>query len=152
MSATVSSYVYKLHPMLATTNSDSPCCAGPPRCIERAVVNACVEGHPVKALLDSWASENYNDKKSVDRLKLNITKEECDVTMASTKLLLKTEGRVKPSRPITLLQKTTLFYGRERIGESNYHDSQGEFWPKLKQCLTDWTKAALPQSFRTRAF
>ena len=44
------------------------------------------------------------------------------------------------------------FYGRERIGESNYHDSQGEFWPKLKQCLTDWTKEALPQSFRTRAF
>ena len=45
-----------------------------------------------------------------------------------------------------------VFYGRERIGESNYHDSQGEFWPKLKQCLTDWTKEALPQSFRTRAF
>ena len=44
------------------------------------------------------------------------------------------------------------FYGRERIGESNYHDSQGEFWPKLKQCLTEWTKEALPQSFRTRAF
>ena len=44
------------------------------------------------------------------------------------------------------------FYGRERIGESNYHDSQGEFWPKLKQCLTDCTKEALPQSFRTRAF
>ena len=44
------------------------------------------------------------------------------------------------------------FYGRERIGESNYHDSQGEFWPKLKQCLTGWTKEALPQSFRTRAF
>jgi len=44
------------------------------------------------------------------------------------------------------------FYGRERIGESNYHDSQGEFWPKLKQCLTDWTKEALPQSFRTRVF
>ena len=44
------------------------------------------------------------------------------------------------------------FYGRERIGESNYHDSQGEFWPKLKQCLTDWTKEALRQSFRTRAF
>ena len=45
-----------------------------------------------------------------------------------------------------------LFYVRERIGESNYHDSQGEFWPKLKQCLTDWTKEALPQSFRTWAF
>ena len=44
------------------------------------------------------------------------------------------------------------FYGRERIGESNYYDSQGEFWPKLKQCLTDWTKEALPQSFRTRVF
>ena len=44
------------------------------------------------------------------------------------------------------------FYGRERIGGSNYHDSQGEFWPKLKQCLTDWTKEALSQSFRTRAF
>ena len=51
-----------------------------------------------------------------------------------------------------ILYASGSFYGRERIGESNYHDSQGEFWPKLKQCLTDWTKEALPQSFRTRAF
>ena len=53
---------------------------------------------------------------------------------------------------IGILFISGYFYGRERIGESNYHDSQGEFWPKLKQCLTDWTKEALPQSFRTRAF
>ena len=52
----------------------------------------------------------------------------------------------------TELSSACQFYGRERIGESNYHDSQGEFCPKLKQCLTDWTKEALPQSFRTRAF
>ena len=48
------------------------------------------------------------------------------------------------------LRQVFLWSGENR--ESNYHDSQGEFWPKLKQCLTDWTKEALPQSFRTRAF
>jgi len=107
-SATVSSDVYKQpqHPMLATTNSDSPCCAGPPSCLEPAVVDACVEGHPLEALLDSGASENYIDKKLVDHLKLDISKEECDVTMASTKLLLKTEGRVK-SR---FYKETTLLF------------------------------------------
>ena len=67
-------------------------------------------------------------------------------------LSMQNAGSLDSSSLKAFQNESQVFYGRERIGESNYHDSQGEFWPKLKQCLTDWTKEALPQSFRTRAF
>ena len=49
-----------------------------------------------------------------------------------------------------LIKMAFLWSGENRGIELSWFP--GEFWPKLKQCLTDWTKEALPQSFRTRGF
>jgi len=82
------------HSLLAAANAEITSCAGAPSCLRSSVVDAKIDGHTVKALFDSGASENFIDKKLADCLHLEVKEQASDVTMASTKLLLKTKGRV----------------------------------------------------------
>ena len=68
---------------------------GAPKCLQRTVVDANILGHPVKALLDSGASENFISKSLVEKHHVPYTKELSRVTMASKLLHLQTQGLVK---------------------------------------------------------
>jgi len=68
--------------------------AGAPDCLQRTVVDAKINDHPVKALLDTGASENFINKAVAEKLNLKYHKQSSNVTMASTKLNLTTHGRV----------------------------------------------------------
>ena len=69
--------------------------AGAPDCLQRTVVDAFINDRPVKALLDTGASENFIDKAMAEKLQLKYDKHLTNVTMATTKLSLTTQGRVQ---------------------------------------------------------
>jgi len=72
-------------------------CAGAPDCLQRTVVNALINDQPVKALLDTGASENFINKAVADNLQLNYERQSTNALMASTELNLTTHGRVNTS-------------------------------------------------------
>ena len=90
---------YKAAKISATVQFKKECSliagAGAPSCLRRAVVDASIAGHLVKALLDSGASENFIDMSLADQLGLLRENKSSSVTMASTEFNLKTYGRVK---------------------------------------------------------